>query len=277
MNLLHFQHNCTARRLQYSGYALVCIRRSYPTSHLVWAAQKDIVDTQTRHALKQDPLVLATRSGADWLQINRQKAIRTAIIALAVIIIAVVAAVVYNARSTAADTAFGMAMSVFNTPIASPAQPAPPGTKTFATAADRARAAQPLFADVTNRYGMTTSGHNALYLTGLTYADMGQNAQAETYLKKAASEGNANTASLANLALANLYTQTSRTPDAIKLLQDLQAHPTAAVPAGTSQLTLASIYQPTDPAKAHQIYAVLKDKDKTTAAGEIAAQKLSGK
>ena len=235
------------------------------------------MDTQTRHALKQDPLVQATASGANWLQDNREKAIRLTLIALAVVIVVAVAAVVYNVRSTSAQNAFGSAMDTFNTPIAVASQPAPPGTKTFASAAERAKAANPLFLDVANRYGMTTAGHNALYFTGLTYEDMDQPGQAETYLKKAASAASANTASLAKLALANLYAQTGRTPDAIKLLQDLTAHPTAAVPTGTSQLTLASLYQATDPAKAHEIYATLKDKDKTTAAGEIATQKLAGK
>ena len=235
------------------------------------------MDTQTRHALKQDPLVMATQSGVDWLAANRKRTIRLAIICLAVIVIAVIAAVIYNARTTAADTAFGNAMDTFNTPIVSAAQPIPPGTKTFSSAAERAKAANPQFQDVANRYGMTNAGHNSLYFTGLTFADMGNMAQAEVYLKKAANAGSSNTASLANLALANLYAQTNRSADAIKLLQDLVAHPTAAVPAGTAQLTLAGIYQTTDPAKAHQIYAVLKDKDKTTAAGEIAAQKLAGK
>ena len=235
------------------------------------------MDTQTRHALKQDPLVQATQSGADWLQTHRNQVLRTTIIALVVLALVIVGAFIYNGRVNAAENAFGSAMNTFNTPLASPAQPAPPGTKTFNNAADRAKAANPLFLNVANSYGMTEAGHNALYFTGLTYADMNQPAQAETYFKKAASAGNSNTSSLANLALANLYAQSNRSADAIKLLQNLVAHPTAAVPAGTAQLTLASIYQTTDPAKARQIYAVLKDKDRTTAAGEIAAQKLTGK
>ena len=235
------------------------------------------MDTQTRHALKSDPLVQATASGADWLATHRDKAIRLTLLALGIIVLVVAGVIFYNVRSAAAENAFGSAMDTFNTPIAIASQPAPPGTKTFANAAERAKAANPMFLDVANRYGMTTSGHNALYFAGLTYADLDQQAQAETYLKKAASAGNANTSSLANLALANLYTQMNRTPDAIKLLQDLTAHPTAAVPSGTSQLALAAIYQTTAPAKAHEIYATLKEKDKTTAAGEIATQKLEGK
>lgn len=239
---------------------------------------KDSVDTQTRQALKQqDPLVHATAATAEWLQVNQKTAIRTAIIALVVILLVVGGAIFYNTRSAAADDAFGVAMNVFVTPIAQPGQQIPPGTKTFANAADRAKAANPLFLDVANKYGFTEAGHNALYFAGLSYGDMNNNAQAETYLNKAASAGNANTSSLAKLALANLYTQSARNADAIKLLQDLVKHPTTAVPAGTAQLNLAAIYQVTDPAKAHEIYSVLKDKDKTTAAGEIATQKLAGK
>jgi tetratricopeptide (TPR) repeat protein len=185
--------------------------------------------------------------------------------------------VFYNARSAAADDAFGTAMDLFVTPIAQAGQQIPPGTKTFANAAERAKAANPLFLNVANKYSFTEAGHNALYFAGLSYGDMGQNAQAETYLKKAVSAGNANTSSLAKLALANMYSQSSRNADAINLLQDLAKHPTNAVPAGTAQLNLAAIYQVTDPAKAHEIYSVLKDKDKTTAAGESAAQKLAGK
>ena len=180
-------------------------------------------------------------------------------------------------EAAAADDAFGVAINLFVTPIAQAGQQIPPGTKTFANAGERAKAANPLFLDVANKYGFTPSGHNALYFAGLTYADMSQNAQAETYLNKAVSAGNANTSSLAKLALANLYAQTGRSADAIKLLQDLVKKPTTAVPYGTAQLNLAALYQATDPAQAHAIYSVLKDKDKTTAAGEIAAQKLAGK
>jgi predicted negative regulator of RcsB-dependent stress response len=224
----------------------------------------------------EDPLVHATAASAEWLQMNRGTAIRWALIALGIIVVVVAALLVYTQRSTAAQDAFGDAMNQYATPIANPSQPTPPGTKTFASAAERARAVNPLFLSVANKYGMTTAGHDALYFAGLTYEDMGDTANAETYLKKAMSAGRANISSLAKLALANLYVQSGRTPDAIKLLQDLVNKPTDAVPSGTAQLTLASIYQTTDPAKAHQIYAVLKDKDKS-AAGEIATQKLAGK
>jgi TolA-binding protein len=149
--------------------------------------------------------------------------------------------------------------------------------KTFATAADRAKAANPLFENVAKRYGSTTAGHNALYFSGLTAAEMGNTGDAEAYFRKAGNLHDANLASLAHFALANLLTQRGQTAEAIRLYQDLINHPTATVPAATAQLQLAQLYEANNkPAEANKIYAQLKAKDLTTAAGQIAAQKLAG-
>jgi predicted negative regulator of RcsB-dependent stress response len=147
--------------------------------------------------------------------------------------------------------------------------------KTFATAADRAKAANPLFEDVAKRYGSTTPGENALYFAALTAGEMGNNTAAEAGFRKAGDLRDANIASLAHLALANLLTQHGQTGEAIKLYQNLINHPTATVPA--AQLQLAQLYEASNNvAEANKIYALLKAKDLTTAAGQIAAQRLSG-
>jgi predicted negative regulator of RcsB-dependent stress response len=236
------------------------------------------VDAQTRSALKKDDVFIhSTQVGLDWLAENRSKALRIAIAVIVVIALAVVGVVVYQQRSEAASNAFGNAASVYSTPVADPAQPAPPGMKTFATAADRAKAANPLFEDVAKRYGSTTAGHNALYFAGLTAAEMGNTAEAESYFRKAGDLHDANLASLAHFALANLLTQHSQTAEAIRLYQDLINHPTVTVPGATAQLQLAQLYEANNkPAEANKIYAQIKAKDLTTAAGQIAAQKLAG-
>jgi predicted negative regulator of RcsB-dependent stress response len=236
------------------------------------------VDAQTRSTLKKDDVFIhSTQVGLDWIAENRSKAIRILIAVVVVIVLAVAGTVVYQQRSGVASNAFGSAVSVYSTPIADPAQPAPPGLKTFPTAADRAKAANPLFEDVAKRYGSTRAGHNALYFAGLTAAEMGNTAGAEADLRKAADLHDANLASLARFALANLLTQRGQTAEAIKLYQDLIKHPTAAVPAATGQLQLAQLYEANNNApEANKIYAQLKAKDLTTAAGQIAAQKLAG-
>jgi TolA-binding protein len=236
------------------------------------------VDAQTRSALKKDDVFIhSTQAGLDWIAENRSKALRVSIAVLVVIVLAVAAAILYQQRSEAASNAFGGAASIYSTPIADPAQPAPPGMKTFATVADRAKAANPLFSKVAKSYSSTTAGHNALYFAGLTAAEMGDTAGAEANFRKAADLHDAGIASLARLALANLLSQHGQTSDAIKLYQDLIQHPTATVPAATAQLQLAQLYEANNkPAEANKIYALLKAKDPATAAGQIAAQKLAG-
>ena len=236
------------------------------------------MDAQTRSALKKDDVFIhSTQAGLDWIAENRAKTLRIAIAVLVVIALAVAGVIIYQQRSGAAANALGSAFSVYGTPIADPLQPVPPGVKTFPTAADRAKAANPLFEEVAKRYSGTAAGRNALYFSGVTAGEMGNTGGAEATFRKAGDLHDANVASLAHLALADLLTQHGQTSEAIKLYQDLINHPSATVPAATAQLQLAELYEANNQsAEANKIYAQLKAKDTTTAAGQIAAQKLAG-
>jgi tetratricopeptide (TPR) repeat protein len=234
------------------------------------------VDTQTRHALKQDSFVQATASSIHWLDVHRGTIIKVSIVAVAVIAIVLAGVIAYNNRSERAENLFGQAMDIYNTPLTQQGQPTEPGVKTYASAADRAKDAHPLFEEVADKYAWFKVGANARYLAGMTAIDMGQTAAGENELKRAADSSDRSVASLAKLALAGLYHQTGRDSQAIELYQQLIARPTATVPTSMAKLQLAGLYDTTKPAEAKRLYAEIKDQDKTTAAGQIAAQKLQG-
>jgi tetratricopeptide (TPR) repeat protein len=233
------------------------------------------VDTQTRHALKHDRLIDATKTSVDWFGEHRSKVIQAGLAAVVLIAVVVASLVVYSNRSAAANLAFGEAMDTYNTPLAQAGQPAPPGEKTFPSAAARAKLANQQFVQIGNRYGFFEAGKTAEYFAGLTAMDMGQPGQAETYLKKVADGHDAALASLSKLALANLYQQLNRSSEAVVLYNQLIAKPTNTVPADAARLQLAALYEKTNPAEANKIYAQLKSSK--TAAGQIAAQKLQQK
>jgi predicted negative regulator of RcsB-dependent stress response len=233
------------------------------------------VDTQTRHALKQDALVEATRTGVDWFQENRSRVITAAIAAVVCLALIITGIALYSSRSGAAETALGAALDTYNTALAQPGQPPAPGEKTFATAADRAKAANQQFLQVANQYSLFSAGTTARYFAGLTAMDMGQSGEAESDLQKVAESHSSDIAALAKVALANLYVQTNRSSQAVVLLNQVIAKPTSTVPAEAAKLQLAAIYEKTSPAEAKKIYAQLKG-DKT-AAGQIATQKLQQK
>ena len=234
------------------------------------------MDQQTKVALRHDAFVDTTEHGLEWASRNRRTLIVAGAVLLLVILVATIAGVIYSNRSDKASEAFGAAMQTYQTPLASPGQPTPPGLKTFASTADRAKAASAQFLQVANQYRMTPDGKNARYFAGLSYIEAGQTASAEATLKEVAGGWNKELGSLAKVALAQLYRQTGRDAQAITLYQELTAKPTNSVPAGMAQLQLASLYENEGKAdQARKIYAELKDKDGKGPAGVIAAQKLN--
>jgi tetratricopeptide (TPR) repeat protein len=234
------------------------------------------VDSQTRHALKQDKFVQTTQSGVDWVGSHRTSVIRFAIAVVVMLALIISGIVYYTQRSSAGENALGMALDVYTASLAQPGAPVQKGT--YTNAGDRAKEANREFVAISKDYGWLGSGTKAHYFAGITYQDLGQNGPAETELKSAADSFDGNLSSLAKFSLAGLYHRTNRDAQAIDLYNGLIAKPTNAVPAYTSQLALADLYASSgklDQAKA--IWAKVKDADKTGSAGSIAAEKLTPK
>ena len=233
------------------------------------------MDTQTRHALKGDKFAQATASSVTWLSGHRSGVMRWVIIGAVVLIVIAGAGVFWSLQSSAAETALGTAMDTYGSQLAVPGAPAEKGV--YATSADRAKAANQQFIAVTQKYGWLSAGAKAHYFAGVTFAEMGQTGQAETELKAAADAWDRGIANLAKVALAGVYHQTGRDPQAIDLYNQIIAKPSETVTAAVAQLDLADLYVATGkPDQARTLWAKVKDADKDGAAGSIAAQKLAG-
>lgn len=241
--------------------------------------KRDPVDTRTRHSLKQDRFAQATKSSMDWMSGHRAGVMRWTI-SVAVVVVVATAALIYRSwSSNKADAALNAALDTYNAPLAQPGELAPSGM--YATAADRAKAANQQFLDVARQYGWLPEGAKAHYFAGITYQELGNNASAEAELKTAAgawSWGDRNLANLAKLALAGLYHQNYRDPEAIQIYNELAAKPSETVTAAVAQLDLADLYAEEGKVdQARKLWASIKDTEKDSMAGAIAAQKLGGK
>ncbi len=240
------------------------------------------VDNATKRELKQpDQFVTLTEHGLSWANQNRRSAITAAVVVLVAILAIVGGFALYSHRSAEANAALGDALHAYQTPVATPGQQLPPGTKTYSSVQERAKAANAMFLDVANRYGMTMDGKVARYFTGLTYMEEGQNQPAEDSLKSVASSWDGELAALGKLGLAQLYRKTGRDAQAVTLYQELGKGDATTVSPGIAQIQLAEMYESqgkTD--EARKIYAQLKDKDKDPKGkegpvGSLAAQKLN--
>ena len=233
------------------------------------------MDTQTRHALKGDKFAQATKTSVTWLSGHRSGVLRWSIATGVVVVLGVALAVFWNVREASANAALGAAMDTYSAFLAEPG--APPQKETFATAAERSKAANQQFVSVANQYGWLPEGAKAQYFAGVTYRELGQNAQAETELKKAADSWDRNLSNLAKVALASLYHQTGRDSQAIDLYNAIIAKPSETVSTGAAQLGLADLYVAAGKQdQARALWAKVKDSDKDGAAGSIAAQRLAG-
>jgi tetratricopeptide (TPR) repeat protein len=234
------------------------------------------VDTQTRHALKNDKFAQAAASSAGWLGEHRGGVLRWVIGAVAVLILAIGALVYWNTRTAAADLALGGAMDVYNAPLLQPGEPPMPGV--YSSAQARATEANREFVAVAHNFSGLPEAAKAHYFAGVSYEDLGQNGPAETELKDAAGSWNRDLSNLAKLALAGLYQQTNRADQAISLYQELANKPSATVSTNVAQLDLADLYATEGKQEqARALWAKVKDTDKDGAAGSIATQKLTAK
>lgn len=232
---------------------------------------------QTRSSAAATSFTVAGSPAPSWLEHNRTLVLRLAVIFVALLLLALVIGVWANTQSQHARVAFNNAMDVYDSPLQQAGQPPIPNVKSYPNAAARAKVANPLFRDVARKYGLFKAGMNARYFAALTEQDMGDNKSAEADLKQTASGRDNGLAALAKMTLASLYATTGRSSEAVNLYRDLIDHPTLTVSANAARLALAGAEESTNPQGARELYAKVKDSDKTTAAGQIASQKLSGK
>lgn len=233
------------------------------------------MDTQTRHALKGDRFVQATKSGVTWISGHRSSVMRWTVTAAVVVLVAVGASIFFYLESSAADVALGAALDTYSAPLVESGDPAQQGL--FATAGARAKAANQQFIGVAQKYGWLPEGTKAHYFAGITYEELGQNGPAETELKAAAGSLNRNLANLAKRALAGHYRQTGRGAQAVDVYKEIIAQPSETVSAAAAQLDLAELYASSGKLdQARILWAKVKDSDKEGVAGSIAAQKLTG-
>jgi len=232
------------------------------------------VQGYTRRQLKQDKFVETTQEAVHWASGHQ----RPVVWGVALILIAVAAyfgiTTWLDHQNEAANAGLGVAMRTLSEPLLPSDAPAGQGTG-YATAADRAKAAEKQFQDVAQKYSYTKAGRVARYMAGSAAAQAGDTSTAEQQLKAAADSSDKSVAALAKLALASLYRSMNRPGDATRIYKDLQDHPTDTVSKAQAQLEMADMYEKTDPTQATNISQQIQKEDPASAAAQIASSRLA--
>jgi predicted negative regulator of RcsB-dependent stress response len=208
----------------------------------------------TRHQLKEDRFVTATNEAVHWTGEHRTPIV-VGLVAIVVLLAGVIGGTFYFAnQDDKASLAFGNAMRTYSAPIRSEGQAAQPDLKSFASSAERSKAAFKEFVQVADSYPRTRTGKFASYMAGLTAMDTADSKTAEDRLQKAASSSDSDISNLAKFALASFYRSTGKESEALRLYKEVIDANSLAVPKTTAQLELAAMYEPKQPDQAIKIY-----------------------
>jgi predicted negative regulator of RcsB-dependent stress response len=220
------------------------------------------LDRQTRKDLKTDKFAEDVFDVFGWASAHKTEVVRYggALIALVLIVLGVM---YYNRSQAAArQEALAKALRVEDATTGATIEPT---SLHFDTEADKTKAKTQAFTELSSKYSGTQEGAIAdMYLA--SYAvDQGNQDEAERRYKRVADDGPKPYASLARIALSQIYISEGKTWDAEKVLRDAIANPSATVSKEQAQLALGELLSKSNPTEAHKLLDPLR----TSARGTI--------
>jgi predicted negative regulator of RcsB-dependent stress response len=209
----------------------------------------------TRKEMKSDKFALEVQHSVEYVSGHRRQMIRWGAPALALVLI--IAAVFYyrTYQHAARQEALHEAMRIQNANIG-PSQS--DFVISFPTPEARKAAVLKAWRELATKYSGTEEGRIAEFFLGTNAADAGNLAEAEKHFKASVDSGNGPNASLAKLALAQVYAGEGRVKEGAELLQSLIDHPTVLVSKETATLALADLLRTSDPQRAKKLVEPLR-------------------
>lgn len=191
----------------------------------------------TRKDLKTDKFAEEVSHGFEFLTHHTAEVKKYGAIVVAV---AVLAGGVYFYRRHAA-TVRGDALSQALRIVSAKVGPPQPPTITYATEDEKEKAKTKALADVAATYHGTNEGAIAGLYLGVSLADKGDVAAAEKQFRDVVDSAPKDLAAVGSLSLAQLLASEGKDAEAVKLLQDIENHPSTLVSKEQAQLERGTI------------------------------------
>jgi predicted negative regulator of RcsB-dependent stress response len=220
------------------------------------------VDRQTRKDLKTDKFAEDVFDVFGWASAHKTEVVRYGVALIALVLIVVGVTYYKRSQATAREEALYQALRVDEATTGTAIEAT---SLHFDTEAEKAKARMQKFTELSAKYSGTQEGAIAdMYLA--SYAvDSGNQDEAERRYKRVVEDGPKPYASLARIALSQIYISEGKTADAEKVLRDAIANPSATVSKEQAQLALGEMLSKSNPTEAHKLLDPLR----TSARGTI--------
>lgn len=207
----------------------------------------------TRKDLKTDRFAQEVGHTVEYVGEHRAQIVRYGAVALVILILGIGVYFYRQHQQAQRQQELASAIRIQESPVGSDS----PGAS-YPTQQAKEEAALKAFSDLTNKLSGTDEGHIAQYYRGAILADQGKLQEAEASFKTVAADAGKNQASLAKLALIQIYLIGNRNAEAEKMGRDLLANPTDYVSKEQATFALARALARTNPAEARKLLEPLR-------------------
>ena len=225
----------------------------------------------TRHELKEqlqhDRFTDTVSEVVTYASSHRQELIRWVIIGVVVAVLAGGAFWYMSYTNSVRDQDLANAFTLADRPVG----PAGPGVTTFPTQAAKDAALMKAFSSVASKDPGSKQGLTAEYYVGTLKAKTGDVKGAEAALSPVA-DSNIQVASLAKIALAELYAGDNKMSQATSLLRSLIDKPSDLVSKAQAEILLARIEEKTNPKQAQKLLTTVQTQSKDPTVDRVAQQ-----
>ena len=225
------------------------------------------MDRVTRKNLKTDKFAQEVGHTFEFLSEHKPQVRLYGLIALVAVVLGAGYYFISNYRAGVRARDLAKALDVDDATVGQ----AQPRLMTFATEAEKEKARLEAFASVAAKHSGTQEGAIAQMYIASARVDKGEFAEAEKLYKDVIDSAPASYASLATVALANVYSAQGKSADAEKLLRNLVDHPTAFVSKEEATIHLAEAISATRPNEARKLLEPLRTARSSVSRAAIAA------
>ncbi len=213
------------------------------------------MDRVTRKELKADRFAQEVGHTVEYVSEHRKQVIRYGTIAAAVLVVVIGVMSYFRYQGAQRQQALMDALRIQQAGVN---QPGNEFMLSYPTQQAKDQAMRQAFADLYAKYPDSEQGLIGKYYLAIMAADAGQMREAEASFRVVADGSSKAYASLAKLALAQIYAGENRVADAEKLLKDLIENPTIFVSSEQATIELAGILQKTRPDEANKLLDPLR-------------------
>jgi predicted negative regulator of RcsB-dependent stress response len=232
------------------------------------------VDRQLKKVVKGDEFKEQVWHGIDFLTEHPAEIKKYGVIALAALVVAGGIYYYVHHQAEVREEALALALKVDDATVGQNVQAQ---NMHFNTQDEKDKASEKAFREVAAKYHGTQEGAIASMNLGQAAIDHGNLAGGEKEFKDVMDSGPAAYASQAALTLAQLYNIEGKTPEAIKILENLVKNPTVTVSKEEAQIALARVKSKTDPDGARKILEGLRtERTAISRAAMTALSELAG-